>query len=71
MDFEYTNTSRIDVLKDTREREREREITVDEIKKKQKDETKQEKHVKKERGKIKRINCVDVKKVGKKKGSRR
>ena len=34
---------RIDVLKDTWERERQREFTVDEIKKKEEDETKKEK----------------------------
>ena len=50
-----------------RQSEREREFTVDEIKKKEKDETKQEKQVKKERGEIKMINHMDVKKVAKKK----
>ena len=67
--IENTNTCRIDVLKDTREREREREreFTVDEIKKKEEDETKQEKQVKKERGEIKIINCMDVKTAEKKK----
>ena len=65
--IENTNTCRIDVLKDTREREREREFTVDEIKKKEEDEMKQEKQVKKERGEIKIINCMDVKTAEKKK----
>ena len=44
---------------------------MDEIKKKKKDETKQEKQVKKERGEIKMINCVDVKRWRKKKRKER
>ena len=63
---------RIDVLKDTRERERERErVYSGRNKEKEKDETKQEKQVKKERGEIKMINCVDVKKVEKKEKKRK
>ena len=54
------NTYIIDVLKDTRERERKRKFTVDEIQKKEEDERK------KERGGLKMINRVDVKKVEKK-----
>ena len=54
------NTYIIDVLKDTRERERKRKFTVDEIQKKEEDERK------KERGGVKMINRVDVKKVEKK-----
>ena len=54
------NTYIIDVLKDTRERERKRKFTVDEIQKREEDERK------KERGGVKMINRVDVKKVEKK-----
>ena len=54
------NTYIIDVLKDTRERERKRKFTVDEIQKKEEDERK------KERGGVKMINRVDVKMVEKK-----